>query len=82
MEYRPKVQSPWGLPTSAERLAIACAIGTVHRELSNDESLIAVAIAGMFADEIRRVDRENDGLRHQLHDCQARVMDLVRNMGA
>ena len=95
MEYRPRIQSAWGIPTSAERLAVAAAMGVVHRELTPDEHRIAVALAGDTSEEVRRLDRQVDDYRHrlwlsedrcadlaaQLADCERRCLDLRRMIG-
>ena len=95
MEYRPRIQSAWGIPTSAERLAVVYAMGALHRELTPDESKVAIAVAQETAEEVRRLDRQVDDYRHrlwlsedrcadlaaQLAECERRCLDLRRMIG-
>lgn len=71
LPYAGRVPLPLGNPGVAERLAKVEALVVVGRELTEDESRIAVALAHLFVAAI--IDR--DDLIEQLQD---KLMDVVR----
>ena len=81
MRYKPRVSTPFGIPTTAERLAIVEAAAVLHREPTRDESLVAVACAQMFAAEIANLDAQIDDYRHQLYLALERNGELAGVLG-
>lgn len=81
IQYRAGIPQPLGVPATAERLAVAAGMATVHRELTKDEGLIVLAVAQMFAEEIAALDAQIDELRRQVYELTDRLIDLTRMSG-
>ena len=71
---RPRWPDAFGLPQTAERMALSEAMLALRRDqLTHDERLVAIAIARMFADIVAEKDR-------RLGELQDDILYLRRNL--